>query len=89
MLMRLIMPALLSGAVLASAFAVVYAQHQSRKFFVELETLGTVRDELESEWSKLQLEQSTLATHGRVEQYARTHLDMSMPAPDSIHIVEP
>jgi cell division protein FtsL len=74
---------LLSGlllATVASAVAVVYAQHRSRELFVELEALSRVRDELNLDWGRLQLEQSAWATHGRVEQLARERLGMRMPA---------
>lgn len=45
---------LLAGAVFASALGVVYTQHQARKFFVELQALQAVRDELNIEWGRLQ-----------------------------------
>ena len=46
-----------------SAIALVYTKHESRKLFVELETLTHERDELNIEWGQLQIEQSTWATH--------------------------
>jgi cell division protein FtsL len=45
-----------------SAMALVYTKHESRKLFVELETLTHQRDELNIEWGQLQIEQSTWAT---------------------------
>jgi cell division protein FtsL len=42
-----------------SALALVYTKHESRKLFVELETLTHERDELNIEWGQLQIEQST------------------------------
>jgi cell division protein FtsL len=41
------------------------------------------------EWGQLQLEQSTWATHGRIEKLARTRLQMLTPAADAIVIVRP
>lgn len=81
--------ALLFAAALASALAVVYSQHQARTLFAELQGLQGVRDELELEWGKLQLEQSTLATHGRIETLARERLGMRMPPPEAVVIVRP
>ena len=39
------------------------------------------------EWGRLQLEQSTLIMHGRIEHIAREHLKMTVPAAASIQIV--
>jgi len=62
-----------------SAMGVIYSKHQSRKRFVELTQLQQHRDELNTYWGRLQLEQSTWATHGRIEKIARTKLQMEIP----------
>lgn len=80
---------LLVLAVIASALGVVYAKHQSRKLFVALQGLEAERDEMNIEWGQLQLEQSTWATHGRIEEIAREQLKMTTPAPDTVVIVWP
>lgn len=80
---------LLASAVFASALGVVYTQHQARKSFVELQALQAVRDELNIEWGRLQLEQSTWATHGRIEVIARDKLDMMIPSPAAVVLVKP
>jgi cell division protein FtsL len=80
---------LLIGACLGSAFAVVYSTHQSRKLFVEWQSLQNVRDGLDVEWGRLQLEQSTWATHGRIEQTAGAKLGMRLPEPGGVTIVKP
>jgi len=79
----------LSVAVLVTALAVIYAQHQSRKSFVELQELQKVRDEIDVQWGRLQLEQGAWTTHGRVEQIARNKLDMEIPNTDAVVIVKP
>lgn len=81
--------AVLWVAVLASALAVVYAKHEARNRFIELQALTTERDELDIEWGQLQLEQSTWATHGRVEQAAREELHMVIPQATDLRIVRP
>lgn len=78
---------LLTSAVLASALGVVYAKHQSRKLFVELQALQVAQDEINVEWGQLQLEQSTLATHSMIDSTARSKLGMAAPAPESIVII--
>jgi cell division protein FtsL len=80
---------LLTLIVLASSLGVVYAKHQSRKLFVELDLLKKQRDEMNVEWGQLQLEQSTLATHGRIERTAKKRLGMVTPEYEQILIVRP
>ncbi len=81
--------ALLWLAVLASALGVVYARHENRRMFVELQQLLTERDELENEWSKLQIEQSFWSGHARVESEARPRLGWDTRVPEPVGIVEP
>lgn len=76
-------------AVFVSALGVVYAQHESRKLFVQLQDLTEVRDALSVEWGQLQLEQSTWATDGRIERIARKDLNMQLPQSGSVVIVKP
>ncbi len=76
-------------AVLSSALGVVYSTHQSRKLFIELQAVQAQRDKLDMEWGRLQLEQSTWSTHGRIEKIAHERLDMQLPEPDSAVIVWP
>ena len=71
-----------------SAMAVIYTKHESRKLFVELEALTHERDELNIEWSQLQIEQSTWATHARIEQVATDDLSLVRPQTTEIYIVE-
>lgn len=72
----------------ASALALVYTKHESRKFFVELEGLTAERDELNIEWGRLQIEQSTWATHARIEKVAVDDLQLARPKPTDIYVVE-
>jgi len=80
---------LLLMLVVGSALGVVYAKHRSRTLFVELQSLQEARDRLNTEWGQLQLEQSTWATHGRIETLARERLGMKIPEPDSVVIIRP
>ena len=74
-------------AVIASALLVVDTRHQSRQLFLELEKLSLERDMANSEWSRLQLEQATLADAGRVEKIAYEKLGMKTPEDIRILIV--
>ena len=75
--------------VLASAAGVVYMKHQSRMLFVELEKLTMERDELNIDWGRLQLEQSTYSAHALVEQVASRDLRMTIPGATDVKIVQP
>jgi cell division protein FtsL len=70
---------LLLALVMLSAFGVIYAKHESRKTFVEIQALYKQIDELNVEWGRLQLEQGTWSAHGRVEDMAHTQLKMQLP----------
>lgn len=78
---------LLVVAVMASAIASVYAKHASRKLFTELQALSAERDRMEVEWGKLQIEQSTWSTYGRVEQMAREQMNMLPPPPSDVMLL--
>ena len=76
-------------AVLICALAAVSANHRARKLVTEFEREQERMRALEVEWGQLQLEQSTWATHGRIEQIARDKLGMRPPRTNQIMAVEP
>ena len=80
---------LLSLGVLGSGIAVVYARQQHRQAYVELTRLENERDELNMEFSRLQLEQATWAESNRIDQVARTRLGMKFPETGEIVVVRP
>ena len=71
-----------------SAMAVVYTKHESRRLFVELESLTDERDRLNIEWGQLQIEQSMWATHARIEKVATDDLSLVRPDSSEIFIIE-
>tara|TARA_R110000782_G_scaffold40639_13_gene93824 strand:+ start:456 stop:743 length:288 start_codon:yes stop_codon:yes gene_type:complete len=71
-----------------SSMAIVYTKHEARKLFVELEALTRERDELNIEWGQLQIEQSTWATHARIERVAKDDLSLARPASTEIYVIE-
>ncbi len=83
-----VMIAVLTLAVMGSAIACVHAKHESRKLFVELQNLTAVRDELQVNWGRLQIEQSTWSAHARVERLARKQMKMRSPDPADIRLVQ-
>ena len=79
--------AVLAVAVIVTAITCVFARHESRKQFTQLQVLTVERDTLEVEWGRLQIEQSTWSTHSRVEQLARRKMKMRNPVPAEIRVV--
>ena len=80
--------ALLSVAVTASGIGVVYAKYQSRVLFVELQQMLVERGRADQEWGRLQLELATNGALGRVMHIAHDRLQMQIPQPDQIVVVE-
>ena len=71
------------------ALSVVLSQHEARKLIAALENERDMAHQLEVEWGKLQLEQSTLATHRHIEGIAKEDLNMAMPVEARLHTVMP
>lgn len=80
---------LLWAAILVSAVSSVYGRHEARRLFHDLQQLNKQRDELDIQWGRLQIEQSTWATHGRIEKIARDDLGMMTPDSDDLMVVQP
>ena len=74
---NLVLAALLVGC----ALSVVSAQYEARKLFIELGTLQQRARQLDIEYAQLQLDQSTLGKNARIEQIARTELNMTPLTP--------
>jgi len=78
--------ALLLTFVLGSALTVIYVKHESRILFSELRTVQKQQDQAVIQWSRLQLQNSTLATHSNIEMQARKTLEMRLP--DTVQLVQ-
>ena len=78
---------LLGAAVAASGIWMSGSKHRARQLFVELEELNREQDRLEIDWGRLQIEQSTWATHPRIETLARERLHLTAPADDQLVVV--
>jgi cell division protein FtsL len=80
---------LLVSAVLGTGVAVVYARQAHRQAYVQLNKLVRERDELNIEFSRLQLEQATWAETNRIEQVATERVGMLFPASSELVVVRP
>jgi cell division protein FtsL len=86
---RLMLAVALAVALFVSAVALVYVQHYRRMQFVELRKLERERDAMQVEWGQLKLEQSTWATHERIERLALDKLDLRIPTAAEVVLVSP
>ncbi len=75
--------------LLICALGVVTAQHKARKRFVMLEEEKGHAAELALELGRLELEQSSLITHARIDEIARGKLEMSEPSASRIRMISP
>ena len=85
----LVLATILFIVVMVSAIGVVYSKHKTRQLFVELQQLNKEVVSLNTEWGRLQLEQSAWSDHGRIEQIARERLDMVIPEAEQVAFIKP
>jgi len=79
--------ALLAALNVSTALFVVYTKHLSRQAYGEISRNQRLIDELDVQWSQLQIEEGTFSEHGRVERTARDRLGMLSPGlEDSVMI---
>ena len=64
----------------------VNSQHQARRLFIALEQAQLRQQQLETEWSQLQLEQSNLAKHARIDAMAKS-MGMTVPTAERTRYV--
>ena len=78
----------LGAIAIVSAILVVVVRHQNRLEFLQVRAAEELRDRLNDEWGRLQLERATWARHNLVEEAARKELGMVTPDPSEIVVVE-
>ncbi len=71
----------LAAVLVLCALSLVNAQYQARNLFIELGKLEQQAKQLDIDWAQLQLDQSTLGKNARIEQIARTDLNMAPLTP--------
>lgn len=71
----------------ATAMGVVYTKHSSRMAFKSTRATQEAIDSANVEWGRLQIEESTLARFGRIEDIATKKLGMRMPEHSEIKMV--
>ncbi|MFT6050445.1 MAG: cell division protein FtsL [Halioglobus sp.] len=68
------------GLVVICAFSVIQASHACRQLYAQLQILEAERWYMEEDYGRLLLEQSTWASHHRVETVAAGQLGMAPPS---------
>ena len=71
-----------------SGLGEVYLEHQKRILFIEYQSLIKERDVLKTEWKRIQIELSQLSSGLRLEDIARSKVNMSIPNPSDINIID-
>ncbi|MDO9420726.1 MAG: cell division protein FtsL [Herminiimonas sp.] len=74
---------LITCILVVCALSVVNAHYQFRTLFIQLERAQAQSRQLDIEWAQLQLDQSTLGKHSRIELNARRDLRMVSVSPAS------
>ncbi|KAA0014261.1 cell division protein FtsL [Billgrantia pellis] len=83
---------LIVGLVLAcllSAIAVIATSHQTRAQYARLQQLERERDQLQTEWGQLLLEESAWSSPARIERLAVERLEMRLPEVDEVEVIRP
>jgi len=73
--------------VLVSAFATIHSTHACRDLYTQLQVLESSQWHLQEDYGRLLIEQSTQASHYRVEKVARGDLGMAAPNFDRYKVV--
>jgi cell division protein FtsL len=74
--------------VCLSGLGKVYLEHQKRILFIQYQGLIKERDDLKTEWKRIQIELSQLSSGLRLEDIARTKVNMRIPNPSTINIID-
>ena len=77
----------LAALVVASGIWIVNVEHRSRQLFMAAEEQSRELDRLQIDWGRLQIEQSTWATHARIEALARQRLHLTVPDEEGLVVV--
>lgn len=81
--------AVLLVLVLVSAFATIFSTHACRALYTQLQVLESSQWYLQEDYGRLLLEQSTWASHYRVEKVARSDLGMGAPSLARYKVIAP
>jgi cell division protein FtsL len=72
----------LAALLVGCALSLVNAQYQARHLFIDLERAQARARQLDIDGAQLQLDQSKLGKHARIEEIARRDLNMTQLTPN-------
>ena len=75
-IMHRILVAVLLLILTVSGLAVIYAKHNSRLVFIDIQKTEQELEQLEVRWERLILEEKMLSEHNRVEKKARKNMGL-------------
>ncbi|RCV88510.1 cell division protein FtsL [Vreelandella rituensis] len=87
-LWSLIIAGLFAGCMV-SALAVVTTSHMTRTQFGQLQQLEQEKNQLQTEWGQLLLEEGAWSTPARIEQIATQRLGMRIPDVHDVEVISP
>jgi cell division protein FtsL len=76
-------------AVLVSALGVIYTTNSYRSTFSQVQQEEQQTHHLQLQWGQLLLEQSSLATPARVQEFATEKLRMTLPTAKNTYLLHP
>lgn len=76
-------------ACVFSALAAVTVTYQTRVQYAELQRLEQERNQLQTEWGQLLLEEGAWSTPARIEQMATDQLGMRIPDVTDVEVIRP
>lgn len=79
----------LMAACLLSGLGVVGITHETRAQYARLQTLEQEKNQLNTEWGRLLLEDGTWSTPARIEKIATERLDMRIPDVHDVEVIAP
>lgn len=70
-----------------TSLAVIYVRHLNLAYMAKLQNLTEIQDNIYQEWTQLLLEKNTLISYNQVDNLARRKLNMKLPVPTDISII--
>lgn len=84
-----VLTCLLFVACLTTGLAIVATTHQTRMQFAEWQRLNQEKNQLNTEWGQLLLEESAWSSPVRIERIAAERLDMRIPDVHDVEVIQP
>ncbi|RCV91093.1 cell division protein FtsL [Halomonas montanilacus] len=76
-------------ACLITATVVINVSHLTREQYARLQDLERERDQLQTEWGQLLLEESAWSSPARIERLAIERLEMRLPHVNEVEVIRP